>query len=468
MKETNTALLSRALKALVIASIMIIGGCDTGGRHQGSILREAQKRGAIRVVTLNSPTTYYQSREGGQGFEYDLAKVYARHLGLELQIVTANTIETVLLKVGNDEADFAAAGLTITRARQQQFRFSPSYLEVETRLICNRKSQLPKTLAELNKVELRVAPGSSFIDVLQGIKDQLPYLEYTISENATVETLLAQIGHGQRFCTLADSHVFALNQRYLPELTSPMALSPKQPIAWALGGGLTWRSISLQRDMKAWFNTPEAQVLLKTLKERYFQVSENEFDYVDIARFRRAIRQRLPKYESIFKRAARRYKVPWELLTAISWRESHWRPNAKSHTGVRGMMMLTLASAKEAGVTNRLDAKQSIFGGARYFARLLRRLPGNISTEDRPWFALAAYNMGYAHLTDAMALAKSRGLNPNLWRDVRTVLPDMENPKVYQALPRGYANGRQAQDYVAAVRNFYDILRQSTQKQTTQ
>lgn len=41
--------------------------------EQASLLRTAQERGALRVVTLNSPTTVYEGRYGLTGFEYDLA-----------------------------------------------------------------------------------------------------------------------------------------------------------------------------------------------------------------------------------------------------------------------------------------------------------------------------------------------------------------------------------------------------------
>ena len=420
------------------------------------------------MVTLNSPTTYFEDREGPAGFEYDLANAYAAHLGLELKMETAPTIEAVLEAVMQDKADIAAAGLTITQERQRKLRFGPTYLQVQTRLVCGRRGPKPKTLDDLAKVDLRIAPGSAYVEVLTDLQKQRPAINFEIGENVSVEYLLGQIGRGKRFCTLADSYVFDLNRRYLPELTSPMALSDEQPIAWALGGGLSWRPISLERDMNAWFAREETGALVETLTERYFQVADNDFDYVDLARYRRAIRGRLPVFRPLFERAGKRYKLPWELLAALSWRESHWRANARSHTGVRGMMMLTRASAREAGVTNRLDPAQSITGGARYFARLLRRLPSSITNEDRTWFALAAYNMGYAHMMDARTLAARRGLNPDRWRDVREVLIDMEDPKVYKTLPRGYANGLQARDYVAAVRNFYDILRQNTQKKTAQ
>ncbi|MEX0631391.1 transglycosylase SLT domain-containing protein [Serratia ureilytica] len=56
--------------------------------------------------------------------------------------------------------------------------------------------------------------------------------------------------------------------------------------------------------------------------------------------------------------------MDWKLLAAIAYQESHWNPQATSPTGVRGLMMLTRATADGLGVNDRLDPEESIQGGA--------------------------------------------------------------------------------------------------------
>ncbi|WP_421021761.1 transglycosylase SLT domain-containing protein, partial [Klebsiella pneumoniae] len=84
-------------------------------------------------------------------------------------------------------------------------------------------------------------------------------------------------------------------------------------------------------------------------------------------------------------------------------------------TGVRGLMMLTQRTAQAMGVSNRLDPRQSIQGGAKYFMKIKEELDDSIKEPDRTWFALAAYNVGTGHLEDARTLAKREKLNPNKW-----------------------------------------------------
>src|SRR5690606_34182691 len=126
----------------------------------------------------------------------------------------------------------------------------------------------------------------------------------------------------------------------------------------------------------------------------------DRLDYVGAQRFFRQTNKKLDTYKDHFVVAAENHGFDWRLLAAMSYQESHWNPMAKSFTGVRGMMMLTLPTAKELGVSNRLDPQESIEGGTLYLSRLRERLP-RVAEPDRTWLALAAYNVGFGHLRDA-------------------------------------------------------------------
>jgi membrane-bound lytic murein transglycosylase F len=174
------------------------------------------------------------------------------------------------------------------------------------------------------------------------------------------------------------------------------------------------------------------------------------------------VRKNLRDYQQLIEVVAREESLAWEFLAAISYQESHWDPKATSRTGVRGMMMLTRATAKELGVDDRTDPAQSLRGGARYFKDLRRRLPGDIYEPDRSYLALAAYNIGMGHLEDARVLTERRGGDPHLWSDVMEALPLLEDQTHYETLRYGYARGKEAVRYVQNIRHYYNILRWQT------
>ena len=117
-------------------------------------------------------------------------------------------------------------------------------------------------------------------------------------------------------------------------------------------------------------------------------------------------------------------------------------------------MMLTKNTALSLGVNDRTDAEQSISGGARYLQDMMAKVPETVPEEERIWFALAAYNMGYAHMLDARALtAKTKG-NPDSWSDVKQRLPLLSQKPWYNKLTYGYARGHEAYAYVENIRKY--------------
>jgi membrane-bound lytic murein transglycosylase F len=121
-------------------------------------------------------------------------------------------------------------------------------------------------------------------------------------------------------------------------------------------------------------------------------------------------------------------------------------------------MMLTGQTADRMGVKDRLDARQSILGGARYLALLKETLPERIPEPDRTWLALAAYNQGQGHLEDARRIAKAQGGNPDSWADVKEALPHLGRGTYAKLMKYGYARGAEALQFAENIRNYYDIL----------
>lgn len=422
-----------------------------------SILDNIKKEKELRVVMLNAPSTYYIGTNGPQGFEYDLLKNYADYLGVDLNVTVVNTVAEAIDFAKKSSIHIVSASLTKTSSRMEEFNFGPSYFEVQQQVICNRKmihtKTLPRDVESLEGLNIKVGEGTSYSDTVRSlIKDGFD-MNITYTSAYSTEELLEQVSLGKIDCTIADSNIYALNLRYYPEMEMAFTISEREQLAWVF----PTESRKLEIDMYSWLNEFNQKGKMAELKDHYYS-NVHYFDYYDYKMLYKRIKNRLPKYKKFFVDAGKKYEIPWKLLAAIAYQESHWNPNAKSFTGVRGMMMLTNATAKLLGIKNRIDPKQSIVGGTRHIKQMIKFVPKEVTGENRLKFALAAYNVGMGHIHDARKLAKRLGYNQNIWSDLKQVLPLLSKKKYYKSLKYGYARGEEPVKYVESIYDYRDIL----------
>ena len=125
---------------------ILLSACSS---EPSSILDQIKENGELIVVTRNSPTTYYMGSNGPAGFEYDLAKAFADHLGVKLKIIVPTSFSEVIPMVQRGEAHIAAAGLTVTDERIQQIRFGPIYQTITQQLVYRLNNKPPQNVNDL-------------------------------------------------------------------------------------------------------------------------------------------------------------------------------------------------------------------------------------------------------------------------------------------------------------------------------
>lgn len=440
----------------LLALPLLIAGCTDGsGPQSATDLQPPSETGVLKVATRNGSTTYYLDRhENPVGPEYTLISDYASARGWEVEWTMHDSTRAVLQSLDAGTTHLAAAGLTHRPSRTERFTRGPAHTEITEQLVCHRDARpLPRLAEQMPGTEIVVTADSSYVETLNGLADQHPGIEFTEDPKRTTEVILSAVAEQDIACTVADSNIVQVMRRHFPHLEVAMNLTGGQNLGWYLPAGAD----DLAADAREWMNSVDGDEALGRMENRYYAYI-GDFDFVDLRALNRRIEERLPEFIDEFREAEAKTGMPADLLAALSYQESHWDPEAKSPTGVRGIMMLTQRTAESLGVDNRLDPDAAIDGGARYLADRHQRLPDTIPEPDRTFLALASYNIGRGHLLDARELARSLNKNPDSWQDMVEVLPLKADKRYYPSTRYGYARGYEPVHYVQRIRNYRDVI----------
>ena len=298
---------------------------------------------------------------------------------------------------------------------------------------------------------------SNDVDILRSFENidlNYPFLsgfEISYSDSSTDE-LIYNINNNLVTNAIVTRSTYLFYKKYFPSLRIKKVLG-KVNLVWNFPND----DGSILENAKYFLESEDSKKFINMLKEKYYSKNSiSSYIFIGSRVFISDMLSKLPRYESLFKNASDKYKLDWKLLASISYQESKWNNNAVSPTGVKGLMMLTIDTAKMLNV-DRLIPKESIFGGAEYFSGLLEKY-STYSDETKINLALAAYNAGPNHINDIILLADKNSDNIDDWSTLKGYLYKLNQKKYYKKMKYGYARGWEAVQYIENVKQYYDII----------
>ena len=452
----------RALRsgiALVVGAIALFAGCGP------QPLAPPQQRHELVVAVRPGPASWFPGADGSStGFDHDLLTRFAREQNLPLRVVIVENAAALLGEVAAGKVHVGAGGLfqgapAKDDGRAQSGDVPPQVLwsagthAVEPVLIYNRDGFKPKSFADLEGATVAYPEGTGLDAQLAAARLAHPEVTWKAVDVPSSDALIAQVADGTIDYAVVPSNDAAVAHNIYLDFAVAFPAGPRRLLAWAVAPGQR----ALRDAIDGFVNRLRGDGALARYAERYFAPVQR-VQRVDGEVFRERIKSVLPQYQRDFELAQGASGIDWRLLAAVAYQESQWDPFATSETGVRGLTQLTEETARHLRVADRLDARASIGAAGRYLQALKAKLPARIGEPDRTWLALAAFNIGVAHLEDARILAQKQKLNPDLWSDVRKVLPLLAQPEYYADAKYGYARGGMPVVFVDRIRAYYDIL----------
>jgi membrane-bound lytic murein transglycosylase F len=420
-------------------------------------LQEIFKRGKLIAATDYNSTNYFIYRGEPAGYEYEMLKSFAGHLGVELELRVKHDFDQAAKDLANREVDLIAMGLTITAERKQIVDFANPMGETRQVLVQRKprkgipggesspEEKLIRNLLELKGKMVYVPRNSSYANRLKNLQQEIGDTILIVEFPQTTDRLIEMVAAGEIDFTISDEHTARVHQKYFREIDIETPISFPQHYAWAVNYG----DDSLKSAINAWIDEFNSSKIARFIYNKYF-VNPRSIQYAN--EYYSARSGKISGWDEVLREKSQELDWDWRLVASLMYQESRFQPNATSWMGAFGLMQLMPATAGLFGVDESSPPEENIQAGINYLKLLDRRFKDIVTDpQERKKFVLAAYNVGIAHVFDARRLAEKYDRDPNIWENnVDYYLLKKSEPEFYNdsVVFYGYCRGEEPYNYV--------------------
>ena len=419
-------------------------------------LEEIVKSGYIRVLTRNNDTSFFIYRGHRMGFDYELGKKLAQHLGIRVDMIITQGWQEMVPALLRGEGDVIAAELTVTDERRKGVLFAEPWGHTREVIVWKDGSPEIKSAEGLSGKDVHVRKGSTYYGTLQELSAKLaaagkPAVNVkVVPEEWETDTVLQAVSKGEIVYTIADDLLANIHTAYWDNLVVGPPISGERDLAWAVRPG----DVKLKKAIDDVFRELRRKPDFNILRKKYFE-AERSLKKERKDKFYASETGTLSPYDPLVRKYAEQHAFDWRLVAAQIYQESHFDPARKSWVGALGLFQIMPATARGLGIQDPTDPEQSIRGGLKYMHQLsdhYKEVPDPI---ERYRFALAAYNTGFGHVDDARHLARAGRKDAARWREVAPFLLKLSDRKYAHRARFGFCRGSEPVDYVRHIDERY-------------
>jgi membrane-bound lytic murein transglycosylase F len=423
-----------------------------------SIIRRGK---LIAVVDFNS-TNYFIYKGEPMGFHFELLEKFTNRLGIDLEIINENNIESAFDLLNSGQADLLAIGLTVNSTRKKEILFTDPILETRQVLVQRKphgwrsmtgdvmNRHLLRNQLDLAHKTIIVQKKSAHFERLKSLAQEIGDTINMIEVPFKSEELIKNVANGEIEYTICDENVAIVNSTYYPDIDINTPVSFSQNIAWGLR---KQNSSRLLNELNIWIKDYRRTGSYALLYAKYFKNSRSskivKSDYYTL------LTGKVSQYDDLIKSASVKINWDWRLLASLIYQESRFNPHIKSYAGAYGLMQVMPVTGKHFGIDVTSSVANNVRAGIMYINWLQSLFESKIPDEnERIKFILASYNAGPGHILDAMRLAEKNNMDPRKWDgNVAYWLSKKSEPKYYNdaAVRSGYFRGTESINFVSEI-----------------
>lgn len=420
----------------------------------------------LRVITLNTSTSYFIYRDQEMGYHYEMIKSFADEHGLELEVVVAQNPSMLIPMLQNNMGDIIAYSVPIENVLKDSVLYC-GLSEISHQVLvqrAERKDTILRDVTELIGKDIYVLPGSKYEQRMDNLNKELGgglNLKYADKDTVVVEDLIRMVSAGEIKYTVAEEYVARLNHTYFRNIDIGLQVSFDQRTSWAVRKNTPVLADSLN----AWFTRSNRAPHYLRLTKRYFEEAkgfhtDNQSTFVAML-----APGQISPWDQYFKQYGKEFGIDWRLLASVSYNESTFDPDGQSWAGAGGLMGLMPATAATMGVTGNdiFVPETNIRIGAEYLKKLIETFSSIEDETERIKMALASYNGGIGHIFDARALAEKYEADKNVWEGNVEKYIQLKRLEQYYKDPvckAGYFRGDETVNYVSDVISRWTVYKE--------
>ncbi|MDD4777323.1 MAG: transglycosylase SLT domain-containing protein [Fermentimonas sp.] len=446
----------------VVLFSLVIGvfclSCGKWSKKEGSYdFPQILQEDTLRVLTLNTSTSYFIYRDQPMGYHYDLISDFCSQHGITPRIIVAENVEEMINMLQKGDGDLIAYNLPVTNEMKDSFLYA-GFRQISHQVLVQRVRQVDSMLrdvVELIGKDVTVIDNSKHLNRIENLNSELGggiIIDRADGDSLVTEDLIRMVSRGDVEYTISDDDLAKFNQTYFRNIDVHLPISFDQRSSWIVRKD----SPILADSLNSWFERTKVEPAYLRIEKRYFEEAKG---YTEIRQL--SVNDNLDlgvisPYDVYFRRYGEQTGIDWRLLASVSYQESTFDSGGSSWAGAAGLMGLMPSTAESLGVDREqlFDPESNIRAGSEYLKKLLGVFSPIDDSKEQLKMALAAYNGGIGHVFDARALAEKYGADPDIWDGNVERYIQLKRLEQYYNDPvckNGYFRGDETVNYVIDV-----------------
>ncbi|WP_298645828.1 transglycosylase SLT domain-containing protein [uncultured Proteiniphilum sp.] len=424
----------------------------------------------LRVLTLNTSTSYFIYRDQPMGYHYDMIRDFCSYHGLVPEIIVAGNIRSMLQMLQDREADMIAYNMPVTNTLKDSVLYC-GLQQISHQVLVQRAGQgdtLLSDVAGLIGKRVAVINEWKYRDRMNNLNDELGggiQIDMVDSDTTLVEDLIRMVSRGEIAYTVADDDLAMLNHTYFRNLNVDLPVSFDQRSSWVVRKDTPLLADSLN----SWIESRSSEPAFLRIIKRYFEETKGYSDYGRPSYSEISGHGVISPFDSFFKQYGKESGIDWRLLASVAYQESTFDTEGQSWAGAIGLMGLMPATAASLEVEEDqlLDPEKNIRAGTEYLKKLLHIFRFVNDPYERIKMTLAAYNGGVGHVLDALALTEKYGDDDKVWEGNVERYLQLKRLEQYYTDPvckNGYFRADETINYVRDVVDRWEIYKEKVKE----